>query len=87
MMDSPHKGETRLREFSRPLLAVSFEDDRLAPKAAMDHLIAKMPRAELTRRHLSPSEVGVPELNHFQWAKRPAPVAELVAEWVRTHST
>jgi predicted alpha/beta hydrolase len=83
---SPYDVEARLREFSRPLLAVSFEDDRLAPKAAMDHLVSKMPRAELTRRHLKPSEVGVPELNHFQWAKRPTPVAGLIAEWIRARS-
>jgi len=80
--DSPHDVEARLREFSRPLLAVSFDDDRFAPRTAVDHLVAKMPRAELTRRHLRPSEVGVPVLNHFQWAKRPAPVAELITEWV-----
>jgi predicted alpha/beta hydrolase len=83
--DSPHDVEARLREFSRPLLAVSFDDDQLAPSAAMDHLVSKMPRAVLTRRHLSPSGVGMPELNHFQWAKRPAPVAELVIEWIHAH--
>jgi predicted alpha/beta hydrolase len=76
--------EARLREFSGALLAISFDDDRFAPRTAVDHLAAKMPRAELTRRHLSPAEVGVPMLSHFQWAKRPAPIAELISQWVRS---
>jgi predicted alpha/beta hydrolase len=80
--DSPHEVEARLQEFARPLLAISFDDDRFAPRTAVDHLVAKMPKAELTRRHLLPSEVGAPVLSHFHWAKRPAPVAELIAEWV-----
>jgi predicted alpha/beta hydrolase len=78
-----HDVEARLQEFSRPLLAISFDDDPLAPRTAVDHLVSKMPRAELTRRHLRPSEVGAQVLNHFQWAKRPAPIAELIGEWVR----
>jgi predicted alpha/beta hydrolase len=82
VQQSPHDVETRLREFSRPLLAISFDDDRLAPRAAVDHLVSKMPRAELTRRHVVPAEVGVPVLSHFQWAKRPTPVAELIGDWV-----
>jgi predicted alpha/beta hydrolase len=81
---SPHDAEARLREFARPLLAISFEGDRLAPRTAVDHLIAKMPRAGLTRRHLNSAEVGVPVLSHFHWAKRPASIAELIAEWVRS---
>lgn len=85
--DSPHDVEARLREFSHPLLAISFDDDRFAPRACMDHLVSKMPRVELTRRHLSPTEVGVSALNHFQWARQPTPVAELIADWVRAHST
>ncbi|MFL5349194.1 MAG: alpha/beta fold hydrolase [Hyalangium sp.] len=80
---SPHDTEARLQQFSRPLLAISFDDDPLAPRPAVDHLLSKMPRAELTRWHLRPSEVGVQALNHFQWAKRPAPVAELIGEWIR----
>lgn len=80
---SPHDTEARLQQFSRPLLAISFDDDPLAPRTAVDHLVSKMPRAELTRRHLRPSEVGAQALHHFQWAKRPAPIAELIGEWVR----
>jgi predicted alpha/beta hydrolase len=81
---SPHDVESRLREFSRPLLAISFDDDRLAPRSAVDHLVSKMPRAELTRRHVVPSEVGASVLSHFHWAKRPAPIAELIGTWVRS---
>jgi predicted alpha/beta hydrolase len=79
----PHDLEARLLELSLPLLGISFEDDRFAPRAAMDHLLSKMPRAAVTRRHLRPAELGVPALNHFQWAKRPAPIAALIAEWLR----
>ncbi len=80
---SLHDVEARLQQLSRPLLAISFDDDPLAPRTAVDHLVAKMPRAELTRQHLRPSELGAQALNHFQWAKQPAPVAELIGEWVR----
>ena len=64
--------------------AISFDDDQLAPRTAVDHRVSKMPRAELTRRHVVPSEVGASVLSHFHWAKRPAPVAELIGDWARS---
>lgn len=81
---SPHDFEALLPQLSLPLLALSFDDDRLAPRYAVEHLASKMPRASVTHRHLLPREVGVPSLNHFQWAKHPAPVADVITEWVRS---
>ncbi|MDF3074032.1 MAG: hypothetical protein K0S54_1699 [Alphaproteobacteria bacterium] len=49
-----------------PVLAVSFTDDvRLAPKEACDDYVRRMPRAKLTRWHLSPDDIGVREASHF----------------------
>ncbi len=49
-----------------PVLSVSFSDDaRLAPKEACDDYVRRMPKAKLTRWHLTPGDVGLPEAGHF----------------------
>jgi predicted alpha/beta hydrolase len=65
-----------------PVLALSFTDDMSAPARAVDHLVAKMPACRLTRRHLSPRDVGARELGHFKWARQSDTVAPLIADWV-----
>lgn len=48
-----------------PVLAYSFEDDVLAPRRAVDRLLASQPRLTMLRRHVSPDELGVDGIGHF----------------------
>ncbi|MEW6270050.1 MAG: hypothetical protein AB1689_12225, partial [Thermodesulfobacteriota bacterium] len=48
-----------------PALAYSFADDLLAPRRAVDRLLASQPRLEVVRRHLSPRDLGLGRIGHF----------------------
>jgi len=61
-----------------PALAVSIEGDTLGVPAAVDGLLALMPRVEATRVH-----VEEPGLDHFRWARRPDAVVRTVADWLK----
>lgn len=48
-----------------PALAYGFADDALAPRRAVDRLLASQPRLALRRRHVVPAELGLPGIGHF----------------------
>jgi len=48
-----------------PALAYGFSDDGLAPRRAVDRLLASQPRLALRRRHLSPADLGMTRVGHF----------------------
>lgn len=48
-----------------PVLAYSFADDGLAPKPAVDLLLASQPRLDVRRRHVAPGDLGVRRVGHF----------------------
>ena len=54
---------SRYREFSFPALACGVSDDRFAPRAAMEGLLAKMPRTRVQRWYLDTKEIG--KVGHF----------------------
>ena len=70
-----------LEAVALPVLAVSLDHDWMAPASAVDHLVEKMPHAAVERVHLSdaPRET----LDHFRWARHPAPIVEIVDRWIR----
>lgn len=51
--------------FRGPLLAYSFSDDAYAPAPAVESLLDAYSSADVTRRHLTPADVGVSEIGHF----------------------
>lgn len=63
------------------LLAISLAEDSLAPRASVDHIVRMLPGARLTRLHAERGELG-DDVDHFRWARRPDPVARLVASWM-----
>ncbi len=79
---SPHDDEAALARIDLPVLAISLDTDRLAPRAAVDRLAAKLPAARVERVHWRAAELGDPAFNHFTWARRPAVFAERVADWL-----
>jgi predicted alpha/beta hydrolase len=48
-----------------PVLAYSFSDDLLAPRRAVDRLLASQPRLAVERRHVAPGDLGLPRVGHF----------------------
>lgn len=71
--------EPGLAEVSLPVLSISIEDDWLGPVSSIDGLVAKLPRATVTRVHVD--EDGI---DHFRWARQTEPVVPLVTDWLRT---
>ncbi|AZM57560.1 alpha/beta hydrolase [Streptomyces sp. WAC 01529] len=75
--------ETALAALELPVLAVTVERDTFAPAAALDHLLGKVPRARLTRRHYTEREAGG-RLDHFAWTRAGGALAKQVAAWTST---
>ncbi|MFC5720556.1 MFS transporter [Streptomyces gamaensis] len=73
--------ERALRELDLPVLAVSVEGDRMFPRRASEHLLGKIPRAALTRRHYARADAEGRRLDHFRWVHSGAVLAEWVAQW------
>ena len=75
------------RAFTAPILALSFADDPLAPRRAVDALLAQYGSRDQTHRHLAPKDVGVPRVGHFGFF-RPHVTPALwrdVARWIGAH--
>ncbi|HYH98146.1 alpha/beta fold hydrolase [Hyalangium sp.] len=72
-------------DFSGPLLAYSFSDDRSATRAAVDALTAFYRRAQKERRHLSPADLKVDVIDHFGWLREGfrSPLWEDMAAWLQ----
>ena len=72
-------GEEGLADVRLPVLAVSIEDDWLAPTSSVDGLVTKLAGASVTRVH-----VEEPGIDHFRWAKQTDPVVPLITDWLAT---
>lgn len=68
---------------SLPVLVVDLDGDDLAPPAAVDALVAKLPSAQVERFTFAegPDEPGRP-VSHFSFARSPELIGERIAEWV-----
>lgn len=63
--DEALDGRGGYRRFSAPILAYSFEDDVWGYREAVDRMMDAYTRAEITRVHLDPDELGVESIGHF----------------------
>ncbi len=52
-------------DFEGPILAYSFSDDFFAPRRAAESIQACYSNADITHRHLSPDDYGVPSIGHW----------------------
>lgn len=80
---SPHDDDALLAGIDLPVLAISLDTDRLAPRAAVDRLAGKLSGARVERAHWRAADLGDPGFDHFTWVRRPAIVAERIAGWLR----
>ena len=82
LFGDPSLDTRRYAEFDAPILALTFGDDPHATRAASEHLLARFPRAKITRRHVEPEEIGAHRIGHFGFF-RPycEPLWEECARW------
>ncbi len=71
--------------FRGSILAYSFEDDPLAPRAAVESLLRLYARAgTICRRYLEPTMLGLPPVGHFGFFRKEcAGLWPATAEWLR----
>lgn len=65
LFGDPSLDTTGYARFEAPILAWTFSDDPHASRAASEHLLARFPRADVTRRHVDPAELNVQRIGHF----------------------
>jgi len=70
--------EAALRNVAIPILAVSIEGDDLAPPSAVEHLINKLESAQKKHIHLKRNDPYNDDYNHFNWARKPKKMVELI---------
>lgn len=73
--------EKALSELAIPVLSVSYEGDNLAPKGAVEHLLQKMKSAQIEHIHLERNDPRNDGFNHFNWAKKPQKIVEMIQSW------
>ncbi len=69
LLDDPTLPLARYQQFQAPVLAYSFDDDDWGTAPSVDAMMQAYPR--LSRRHISPADVGLPAIGHFGYF-RPA---------------
>ncbi len=76
--------EPALAKLEKPLLSIGFSDDkRLARPAGIDHFNDLMPACRLTRWTMSPEELGVSSLGHFDHLRNGEKVWARMDQWIR----
>ncbi|GAB2558634.1 alpha/beta hydrolase family protein [Rhodanobacter koreensis] len=74
--------EQGLAALSLPILALRLHDDWLGPKASLDWLLGKMPRASRSVEVITAQDLGSKAADHFGWMKTPQAVATRIASWL-----
>jgi predicted alpha/beta hydrolase len=74
--------EAAARELSLPILALGVRGDPVAPPAAREALLAKVPRAAVTRVEVPGVLAHRPWKRHFSWAREPADVVRELGAWL-----
>jgi predicted alpha/beta hydrolase len=76
--------EPAMARLRKPLLSIGFTDDkRLARPAGIDHFNALLPACSLTRWTLSPEELEVSALGHFDHLRTGTKVWARMDQWIR----
>ncbi len=70
--------ENNFKTIELPVLAISFENDKLAPKKAVEELTGKMQNAKIEHIHFSNHNY-----DHFNWVKQNAEVVTKIDEWIK----
>lgn len=67
-----------------PVLAITLDNDALAPRGSVDNLVDKLTGARVEHRFVTrPVGEDGPAFDHFVWARHPGSFAGEVALWLR----
>ncbi|MGW6725284.1 alpha/beta hydrolase family protein [Nocardia sp. NPDC055029] len=69
--------EERISRLKFPVLSITIADDDLAPQTSADHLLSKLPAAQVTR-WFQPEALG-----HNGWITNPDSTVDVVEKWLR----
>ncbi|MFC4126127.1 alpha/beta hydrolase family protein [Nocardia rhizosphaerae] len=69
--------EERIARLKFPVLSITVAADELAPQSSADHLLSKLPAAEVTR-WFQPEPLG-----HNGWITNPDTTVEVIERWLR----
>jgi predicted alpha/beta hydrolase len=78
--------EGSLRRIVKPVLAVSFERDGLAPARSVENLLSKLSAAVIVHRCFSAACPGLEKAVHFSWVKRAEVVVATVQGWAENNN-
>jgi predicted alpha/beta hydrolase len=67
--EHPEYGK-RMQSHTGPVMVLSFSDDDYVPLQNAQWLIDQLAHAQVEHRHLTPEEVGLPEIGHFGFFRR-----------------
>jgi predicted alpha/beta hydrolase len=81
LANSNHDYEESLKQLAKPVLAISFELDQLAPRRSVEYLLGKLAASAVTRRHFAADDEALAGAGHFDWAKRAGAVVGAIRDW------
>ncbi len=75
--------ESNLQKVMKPILAISFAKDELAPKKAVENLVGKFNLSTpITRHHLATINGSGKPYSHYNWVKNSSEVIALIDTWM-----
>jgi predicted alpha/beta hydrolase len=74
--------EKALALVERRVWAISLAGDGLAPEAAVEALLAKLPGCEVTHWRYVASEHGMPAVDHNRWPRHGEAIAAQIVSWM-----
>lgn len=78
--------EADLAKVSLPVLAINFDDDKLAPANATRFLLGKLSTTcDVQMLQLSGADLNQERADHFNWMKHPAAVSQAIEKWLCQH--
>lgn len=75
--------ETALREITLSVLALHLRSDGYVPKASLDHLLHKLPSAQVQYSEIGDGEFRAGRAGHFEWMREPAPLVARIDTWLK----
>lgn len=81
----PEKRET-FASLHQPALVLSFSDDKLAPRTAVEDLLQHYKNLRIEHRHISPEQIGRKSIGHFNFFRKGFrhPLWTAVSDWILT---
>jgi len=70
MLDEKPQYKERFKSLHQPALMISFADDKVAPKAAVDEFMSFFKNLKWTNLHTNPADIAQHEIGHFGFFSR-----------------